>query len=262
MSWVLFPILWFALMALCAAGSRQLARKRTTPERQTEIARYSSKLTAATATGLFVLIGFATTMSWNTYTAAQSAIDAQFVAADELIVAVEALPNTQQRDEILESLAQYLDTLIAQDIEHFRENEDFPAPSRDSIGDLQRAASAVVVNPVASQTIQIDLIEDAVKELAKQRGVVLSVSNRVLPNVMMALIMLSTLFVAIFMGASLSDEDRPWLLFGWVFVLTLALAVMVWIAHPFAAPLGIDLSALENLADTARNDINSPPAGN
>ncbi len=49
---------------------------------------------------------------------------------------------------------------------------------------------------------------------------------------------------------------------AWVLVLTLALAVMVWVAHQFAAPLGIDRTALENFADTARDDIKNPPVGN
>ena len=42
----------------------------------------------------------------------------------------------------------------------------------------------------------------------------------------------------------------------------MALAVTVWIAHPFAAPLGIDRTAVENLADTARDDLKNPPVGN
>ena len=80
---MLFPLFWFIVMATFAAGSRAIARRRTSEDRQTQVARYSNKLTSATATGLFVLIGFGITMSWNTFTAGQSAVDAQFVAADD-----------------------------------------------------------------------------------------------------------------------------------------------------------------------------------
>jgi len=259
--WVLFPLVWFIVMAAFAAGSRAIARKRTSQERQTQVARYSNKLTSATATGLFVLIGFGITMSWNTFTAGQSAVDAQFVAADELIVASLDLENVQDKNRLLASVANYLDTTTEEDFTFFAQGNVFPAPSVDSFRELQQAASAAIEDPGTGQKIQISLIEDSVTNLAENRGELLSVSNRVLPPVMMALIMISTLFVAVFMGASLSDEERPWLLFGWVCVLTLALAVMIWISHPFTAPLGIDISSLSELADVARGFIEEPATG-
>ena len=63
------------------------------------------------------------------------------------------------------------------------------------------------------------------------------------------------------MGASLSAESRPRLLLGWVLVLTLAIAVMLWLAHPFSAPFGIDVDSLSKLANVAWAEVGGLSSG-
>ena len=63
------------------------------------------------------------------------------------------------------------------------------------------------------------------------------------------------------MGASLSAESRPRRLLGWVLVLTLAIAVMLWLAHPFSAPFGIDVDSLSKLANVAWAEVGGLSGG-
>ena len=86
-------------------------------------------------------------------------------------------------------------------------------------------------------------------------------SNRVLPGGVMGLIMISSLFVAVFMGASSSAEPRPRLTLSWVLVLTLAMAVRMWLAHPFSAPFGMDVDFLSKLANVARAEAGGLSSG-
>ena len=191
-------------------------------------------------------------MSWTTYNAGQAAVDAQFIAADEMIGASRDLDSAEDRDRISTGLANYLETFVQQDIQFFSTGEAFPPPSVDSFRELQKATAVTLGNKQADEAVQIDIITAAFKDLAENGGKLLSVTNRVLPGIIIGLIVISGMLVAVFMGASLSNEERPNLLLGWVLVLSLALSAMVWIAHPFSEPLRIDTTAFEEILRVAK----------
>ncbi|MAT60748.1 MAG: hypothetical protein CMH41_03680 [Micrococcales bacterium] len=251
--WWSIPIFCFILISGLSMLARGLAQRSSQEQRLKEIADYSQKLTSATATGLFVLIGFCITMSWSTFNAGQSAIDSQFSGADRILVALDTSNLSEQdRKDFSNNLAEYLDKASTEDIESLRAGQIRPLPSDDFIYSLELAVIALTDESKRMGEVTKQLLVTSLLDIVSGRAELQSVSNRVLPAGLLGLVFLAAMFVAMVMGASMSRVRRPYLLIGWALVMSLALSVLIWLSQPFYAPLEIDVKSLSELADVAR----------
>ena len=198
-------------------------------------------------------------MSWSGYTAAQQAADQQFVAADELLLVTKSIKASKERDNILESLADYLDATAVDDLDYFSQGIAARSDSANYFEDLTLAVGEWIGTSGAATPFQITLLEKSVGQLADSRAELLSVANRSIPWGIHVFIMFSSVIVACFMGASLSNEPRP-RPFGWALMISLAMSVYLSLAHPFNEPFGIKLDSLVELSELVRYESSDASA--
>ena len=212
----------------------------------------ANKLLGATATGLFVLIGFCISICWSILNDELTAVD------NHVIVASEVAWTSQQLDEpaseqINEALVNYLNSVAKADRaayvdRAFVEGNTTPFPSSPALRKLQKE----VDNPdnyTTDQTATQQRLSQQVTKLAGSRESIRAIANRVLPPQTLVVLIVAASVVALFAGASMASHRRPYLIIGWVLSSTLALTLVFWLNDPFTGPIDVNFKAIEGLAD-------------
>jgi hypothetical protein len=214
---------------------------------RSDLSDSGSKLLGATATGLFVLIGFTVAMLWSVLQAELSAINDEVESAAKIAATSYLLePQAQQRIEA--SLIQYLEVASSSD-RLILEQGDVPVlPSTAALTDLLQEVNSAANYDASDEWIQ-QHADDLVGELAANRASVRSIANREMPASLRAVLLIASGVVAMFAGASMAVHRKPYLVVGWVVSLSLALSLAFWLNNPFAGPMAANLEGLAQLAD-------------
>ena len=212
----------------------------------------ANKLLGATATGLFVLIGFCISMLWSILNDELAAVDDHVIVASELAWTSQQLDATAN-EQITEALVTYLNAVAfddrqAYEDEAFTKGNTTPYPSDSALQNLQQEVDDPE-NYTKDQTTIQQTLSQQVTKLAGTRESIRAIANRVLPYQTMVVLIVAAAVVALFAGASMASHRRPYLVIGWVLSSTLALTLVFWLNNPFTGPIEVDFTSIAGLAD-------------
>lgn len=221
---------------------------------RSDISDSANKLLGATATGLFVLIGFTIAVLWSVLQDELSAINAEVETAAKIAATSYLLEEPQAQQQILGSLIEYLEVASSGDRLSLEQGDVPVLPSTTALTDLLKETNSAANYDASDKWIQ-QRLDELVTELAAERASARSIANREMPGVLRAVLLVASGVVAVFAGASMAAHSKPYLVVGWVVSLALALSLAFWLNNPFAGPMAANFEGLAQLADHLKHPV-------
>jgi UDP-N-acetylmuramyl pentapeptide phosphotransferase/UDP-N-acetylglucosamine-1-phosphate transferase len=240
------------LLSVCTFAGHWFTKRTDDDDARMDLSDSASKLLGATATGLFVLIGFTISMLWWVLTDELDAVN-QEVQTSGSIAGYAFLLEDDAKDRIDADLANYIQIVTTQDLAALQQGETGVLPSTSALVQLLAEVNSSENYTSENQWIKSELVEQ-VTALGSERASIRSIANRSMPSVLQAVLLIAAVVVAVFAGASMAAHRRPYLVIGWVLSSALALSLAFWLNNPVTGPISADFRSLEKVAE----NINQP----
>ena len=249
---------WLLVVYLgsCTALGLWFTKRVDNDDARADLSDSGNKLLGASATGLFVLIGFTVAILWNVLQDELGAINNEIEVSGK-ISATSFLLEEEATDRIWADLIDYLDVVSTGDVLHLATGDAPELPSTTALVALLEEVNNPRNYTTENQWIQQTLVND-VALLSGNRASIRSIATRVMPPVLAAVLVIASGVVAIFAGSSMANHRKPYLVVGWVLSLTLALSLAFWLNNPFTGPIRANFAGVADFADHLRDPPDRP----
>ncbi len=251
----------WSIVILCAAGfsivtfgTREIVKRRATPERQDDLVELAKTMNGPTGTTLAFLIGFAVTITWGAMSAAQTSVEKVASSAQQISWLTENLQDRAEARVINRDLSQYLVTIANQDRAKLASGDMVQLPSFDELDTLERdvhlvGKSGTTANPESGPLLS------AAANLTGAQADLNAVARRQLPAVVLWLLLFTATLSAAVMGIVAVKVRRPYLILGWAIVAATGISVVLSLYNPFDGTVSVDFQPLADAA--ARIGVNT-----
>lgn len=224
-------------------------RRITSEERRHELADYSGKLLSPIGATFAFLIGFAATMTWSGMSARQQAVDLQATSAQQLVWATKSISDKAAAAQIVANLHTFLDTEVTQDVSYLARGDTTDLPSAKAYDTLQDSVHQVAYR--AGTTVpEAGAMTSAAAVLTGARAELSAVAQRELPWLLTGLIIVAGALLTLAIGAASVAVYRPYLMYRWAFVSSIAVTLIFSMDAPFGGAITVNLGPLEQLANS------------
>ena len=252
------PLWWVMLIiGLCTFVGHQLTKRVADDDARSDLSDSANKLLGATATGLFVLIGFTISILWSVLADELGHIDAEVESAASIAAYAYVLED-DAKSRVDDDLVNYLETAHAADDAALKQGDVDNLPSTEALVKLLEQVNSPENYTSENSWIKTQLVE-AVAAVAAERASIRSIALREMPVPLKVVLFVAAGVVAVFAGASMAAHRKPYLVIGWVLSASLALTIALWLDNPFDGPVDADFGGLERLAEHIQQPIEVPP---
>lgn len=245
------------IIGLCTFVGHQLTKRVADDDTRSDLSDSASKLLGATATGLFVLIGFTISILWSVLADELGHIDAEVESAASIAAYAHVLEN-DAKSRVDDELINYLQIASTADGAGLKEGDVYSLPSTAALVNLLAEVNSPENYTSENQWVKEELVE-AVAAVAAERASMRSIAIREMPYSLRVVLFVAAGVVAVFAGASMAAHRKPYLVIGWVLSVSLALTLALWLDNPFDGPISADLGGLDRLAEHIQQPIDAPP---
>lgn len=251
--------LWLVMLiiGLCTFLGHQLTKRVADDDVRADLSDSANKLLGATATGLFVLIGFTISILWSVLSDELSHIDAEVETVGSIAAYAYVLED-DAKSRIDDELINYLQIASTADSAALKEGDVDSLPSTAALVNLLAEVNSPENYTSENGWVKEQLVE-AVVAVSAERASIRSIALREMPYSLRVVLFVAAGVVAVFAGSSMAAHRKPYLVIGWVLSASLALTLALWLDNPFDGPISADLSGLERLAEHIQQPIDVPP---
>lgn len=233
--------------AVCFAARGLLLRRCGEKTRDELADQARDALTGVAATFAF-FVGFAISVSWGAVSAAQSAVEQQAAAIQQMAWELRNIPEAPAAELLLGKLQSYATTAAEQDVAFLARGVTTGLPSTVALEDFETALQGYLAGK--SDQPGTDALRSAASKVVSSASTVAAVASRALPHPLIILLFVVAILVSAVMGVSTVTYGRPSLIFVWVWCLipALSLTVVLALAYPFALRTGLTTAPMRMAA--------------
>jgi hypothetical protein len=247
--WWLLIAAWFAFFTALSMVSRYAVLRVRCVERRDQLTDYAAKTLSPIGAVFAFLIGFAATMTWSALNAGQEAVDAQATSAQQLAWATKSISDKAGAAKVVGNLDRYLAAAADEDPAILAQGGVAVLPSAADFDTLQHSVHNVAYGKGTSSS-EANAMTLAAAALTAAQAKVAAVAQRSLPPLMTGLLIAAGALLAVAMGASAAEVDRPYLMYGWAFVSAIALSLVLTLDLPFRGGITVNMGPLVQVSDT------------
>ncbi|CAN5731614.1 hypothetical protein BH09ACT7_BH09ACT7_12580 [soil metagenome] len=236
--------LFFSVVALCA---RSLGRRRGSPERRTELTDEAVRLLTGLAATFAFFVGFAITVTWGAVSAGQSAVEQHASALKQMSWSINSIQDHAESAMLMEKLRDYAIAVANDDAAYLARADTANLPSAVPLDRFEDALHRYAFGPNAPAAEVSSLVREAAS-VSGSSAELSAVAQRNLPGKLAILLLVTGVLVAGVMGISTVSARYPWLMLVWCLIPALSITVVIALAFPFAAGVGVDLAPLTAVA--------------
>jgi hypothetical protein len=206
------------------------------------------------AASLALLVGFAITITWGGVSAAQSATEAEAVAARQIGWSIvlntgETYANLPEAEaqQALRDLVTLLEVTSQPNAQALVSTTTEHDPVDLALRAFQRSVRQLTYNAKV-QPVQSGSIQSAADAVAAAEADTNAIAQRRLPALFIFLILITAVLLAALQGICLVSKPRPWAALAWAGVVALSITVVLQMDSPFTGDISVNR---ESLADVA-----------
>ena len=244
--WVILAVL-LAFFSGVIFGARRLVLGRCGEDTCEELADQATNLLTGLAATFAFFVGFAITVTWGAVSTGQTAVEQQAASIQQMAWKLNNIGNQAESAFLMDKLRTYATAAANDDAAFLTRGDTANLPSAVALDRFEDSLHTYAFGPKAAPQ-EVTSLVTAAALVGTASATVSAVSQRALPGVLAALLVISGALVAAVMGITTVTTSRLLLMFVWALIPALSITVVIALAFPFAHRIGVNLAPLQTVA--------------